>query len=134
MSHTLNDLLDLSQLKEGRIHLELDSIRVQSVASGVVDMLKFMTEGKMITLSMDIPDSFPRVIADEKRLVQILYNLVHNAIKFTYEGTISINAELRDGQAFIHAVSSYAVLVFFLSLPINPNTIVSNGAAKQNTA
>ncbi|WP_208917995.1 hybrid sensor histidine kinase/response regulator [Paenibacillus uliginis] len=102
MSHTLNDLLDLSQLKEGRIHLELDSIRVQSVASGVVDMLKFMTEGKMITLSMDIPDSFPRVIADEKRLVQILYNLVHNAIKFTYEGTISINAELRDGQAFIH--------------------------------
>ncbi|UNK17567.1 ATP-binding protein [Paenibacillus sp. N3/727] len=106
MSHTLNDLLDLSQLKEGRIHLELDSIRVQSAASGVVDMLKFMTEGKMITLSMDIPDSFPRVIADEKRLVQILYNLVHNAIKFTYEGTISINAELRNGQAFIHVSDS----------------------------
>lgn len=102
MSHTLNDLLDLSQLKEGRIHLEPNSIRVQSVASGVVDMLKFMTEGKSITLSMDIPDSFPRVIADEKRLVQILYNLVHNAIKFTYEGTISINAEIREGQAFIH--------------------------------
>lgn len=102
MSHTLNDLLDLSQLNEGRIHLELDSIRVQSIATGVMDMLKFMTEGKPITLSMDIPDSFPRVIADEKRLVQILYNLVHNAIKFTYEGMISVNAEVRDKKAWIH--------------------------------
>lgn len=102
MSHTLHDLLDLSQLQDGRIHLNLGSIRIQSVASGVMDMLKFMTEGKAISLSMNIPDSFPPVSADEKRLVQVLYNLIQNAIKFTDEGTISIHAELRDQQAIIH--------------------------------
>lgn len=106
MSHTIHDLLDLSQLKDGRIHLKLRSIRVQSVASGVVDMLKFMTEGKRISLTMDIPDSFPPVLADEKRLIQVLYNLVHNAIKFTHEGTISIHGDWDDGLAYINVTDT----------------------------
>ncbi|MCE5173305.1 ATP-binding protein [Paenibacillus profundus] len=102
MSQMLNDLLDLSRLNEKRIVLQPADLRVQSVASGVVDMLGFMTEGKPIRFSMDIPESFPHVMADEKRLVQILFNLLHNAVKFTEEGTISISAETKGGRAVIH--------------------------------
>lgn len=65
-------------------------------------MLGFMTEGKPIRFSMDIPESFPHVRADEKRFVQILFNLLHNAVKYTEEGTISISAETKGGQAVIH--------------------------------
>lgn len=102
MSHVINDLLDLTQLKENRIRLQPSSIHVQSAASGVLDMLKFMTEGKPIQLLMNIPGSFPPVMADEKRLVQVLFNLVHNAIKYTNEGQIKIHAEVRNGVAYIH--------------------------------
>jgi sensor histidine kinase YesM len=101
MSYMLNDLLDLSQLKENRILLHTEHLRVQSVGTGVIDMVGYLTEGKPIRLSMDIDPSFPRVVADEKRLVQILFNLLHNAIKFTNEGTITVSAEIEEGRAAI---------------------------------
>lgn len=102
MSLLLNDLLDMSQLKENKIHLQRTRLQVQSVASGVMDMLRFMTEGKPIQLVMDIPDPFPAVVADEKRLIQVLFNLLHNAIKYTNEGSITISAEVRNNLAHIH--------------------------------
>lgn len=86
-------------MNEKRIVLQPADLRVQSVASGVVDMRGFMTEGKPIRFSMDIPESFPHVRADEKRFVQILFNLLHNAVKYTEEGTIFISAEIDIGTA-----------------------------------
>lgn len=106
MSHMLNDLLDLSQLKENRIVLRPEPLRVQAVATGVIDMMRFMAEGKPLRLVMAIAPTFPPVEADEKRLVQILSNLLHNAIKFTHEGTIAISAEAKGGRGFIHVADS----------------------------
>lgn len=102
MSFLLNDLMDLDRLRANAIRLEMNSIRVQSVASVVLDMLQFMTDGKKIRLFNEIPDGFPAVKADENRLLQILFNLLHNAVKYTHEGSVSISAELRDGMAHIH--------------------------------
>ncbi|MNI01860.1 Autoinducer 2 sensor kinase/phosphatase LuxQ [compost metagenome] len=101
MSFILNDLLDLKRLKESGIHIQPSRVRVQSVASGVLDMLRYMTEGKPVRLILDISDSFPSVWADENRLTQILFNLIHNAIKFTSEGSITIQAYTRLGTAYI---------------------------------
>lgn len=102
MSYMLGDLLDVARLQEKRIVLQQEPLQIQSVAPGVIGMLAFMVEGKPVQLRMDIPESMPPVLADEKRLVQILYNLLHNALKFTEEGTVVISAEIRNGQAVIH--------------------------------
>ncbi|QGR00381.1 response regulator [Paenibacillus psychroresistens] len=101
MSFLLNDLLDLTMLKESRVRLQLKNLQVQTVAAGALDMLRFMTEGKPILLINNIPDTFPPVIADENRLIQILFNLLHNAVKFTKEGSITIDAQIIDGKAHI---------------------------------
>src|SRR5690606_13856937 len=69
--------------------------------AGVFDMLRFMTEGKPVRLVNDIPDALPAVLADENRLIQILFNLLHNDVKYTHEGTIAIRADLEDGQVTI---------------------------------
>ncbi|MDQ0176578.1 ATP-binding protein [Bacillus chungangensis] len=102
MSFTLNDLLDLTQLKEKNIQLQIKSLQIQTIAAGVFDMLRFMTDSKPVQLVLHIPDSFPSVAADENRLIQILFNLVHNAIKFTNEGKITIRAEVKKKHAYIH--------------------------------
>ncbi|WP_353615595.1 ATP-binding protein [Bacillus sp. FJAT-27264] len=102
MSHMLGDLLDVARLQEHRITLHQEPLQIQSVVPGVIGMLKFMIEGKPVQLTMNLPDTTPPVLADEKRLVQVLYNLVHNALKYTEEGMISISIEVQHGRALIH--------------------------------
>ncbi|RKN86844.1 ATP-binding protein [Paenibacillus ginsengarvi] len=102
MSNMLGDLLDVARLQEHRIALQLEPLQVQSVVPGVIAMLKYMTEGKPVRLEMNIAESMPPVWADEKRLVQILYNLLHNALKYTEQGTIAVSAEYRGTAASIH--------------------------------
>ncbi|RKP51719.1 response regulator [Cohnella endophytica] len=101
MSHMLGDLLDAARLQEHRIALQREPLYVQSIVPGVVGMLSFMIEGKPISLHTAIPDELPPVMADEKRLVQILYNLLHNALKYTDEGTIAVKADLRNKHVVI---------------------------------
>ncbi|WP_249897235.1 ATP-binding protein [Paenibacillus sp. PK3_47] len=106
MSLLLNDLLDLSQLRESNIQLKMTSLRIQSLASGVLDMLRFMTGGKDIELRMDIPDNFPEVTGDEQRVIQILFNLLQNAVKYTEKGTVSVYAEVQRQTARIHIMDT----------------------------
>lgn len=92
MSHLLNDLLDITHLIEKRIQLYPSRTSFISVVNGVFDLLKFMMEGSSVQLKADIPNSLPAVHADEKRLFQIVLNLVHNAIKYTENGEITVTA------------------------------------------
>ncbi|RJE86243.1 response regulator [Paenibacillus sp. 1011MAR3C5] len=106
MSHMLGDLLDVARLKEHRIMLKQEPMHIQALVPGIMAMLAFLMEGKPVQLQMSIPDSTPLVMADEKRLVQILYNLLHNALKYTEEGQIDISAEVRDGFVMIHVADT----------------------------
>ncbi|WP_406881488.1 ATP-binding protein [Paenibacillus amylolyticus] len=106
MSHLLGDLLDVVRLKEHRIVLRQSPLSIQSVVPGIIAMLQFMAERKPVHLHMEIPESFPLVMADEERLVQILYNLLHNALKHTEEGTITVSAEIYEGHALIHVTDT----------------------------
>ncbi|MFM1653819.1 ATP-binding protein [Brevibacillus sp. B_LB10_24] len=106
MSYLLNDLLDMTRLRENGIHLHIRELQVQAVTSGVTDMLRFMLGGKNIRLVNAIPDAFPAVMADENRLTQILFNLLHNAVKYTYEGTITLHAAVEGGMAKVYVTDT----------------------------
>lgn len=101
MAFMLDDLIDVTRLKEKTIPLQVNSVRLQSVVSGVLDMLRIMLEGKPIQLQATIEDTFPAVQADENRLIQILFNLLHNAVKYTDEGEIAVRAVKLDNRAEI---------------------------------
>lgn len=101
MSLLLNDLLDVANLREGHPRLQKKSIALQPIVTGVIDMLQFSTEVKPVKIVNQIPEDFPLVIADENRIVQIIYNLLHNAVKFTNEGNVYIEAINKNKRAFI---------------------------------
>ncbi|WP_172253864.1 hybrid sensor histidine kinase/response regulator [Saccharibacillus deserti] len=108
MNILLGDLLDVSQLRENRLSIRLESVKIQSVAAGVLDMLRYMAVGKPLELVLDIPDTFPSVYADEERLAQILFNLVHNAIKFTPSGSVNVSARIVGDRAEIRVADTGA--------------------------
>jgi len=101
MSYLLGDLLDVARLQEHRIVLKQEPLHIQSIVPGLIGMLAFMVKSKPVQLTMNIPEDMPAMMADEKRLVQILYNLLHNALKYTEEGVISISAQKQNGYAAI---------------------------------
>lgn len=102
MSHMLDDLLDVARLHEHRITLQQEPLKIQAMVPGMFEMLRYLVDDKPVQFDMNIAESLPAVRADEKRLVQILYNLLHNAIKYTEEGRISISAAVKDSRVHIH--------------------------------
>lgn len=101
MTFTLNDILDISRLQEQRVKLNQENINLHAVTAGALDMVRFMTEGKNLNLRLLISPSFPEIYADKNRLIQILFNLIHNAIKFTNEGSVKISATHNKNMATI---------------------------------
>lgn len=97
----LNDLIDVMSLREGNPRIQKKVILIQPIVTGVLDMLQYDTEVKPVKMVNQIPDDFPPVLADENRVIQIIFNLLHNAVKFTNEGEISIQAFAKDGRAYI---------------------------------
>lgn len=101
MSFMLNDLLDMMRLKDNNIRLHPQALSLSTVVAGVMDMLRYMTADKPIQLINQIPERFPTVMADEHRIVQIIFNLLHNAVKYTEKGEISVQAYEKNGRAHI---------------------------------
>lgn len=106
MFHLLDDLIDITLLKDGRITLDTTSVSLPAVAKGVVHMLNYMTVNKNVKLHNEIPDSLPNVTADENRVTQIMFNLVHNALKYTKEGSVSLRAETRNEAVYVHIIDT----------------------------
>ncbi|MFC9777221.1 sensor histidine kinase [Paenibacillus chitinolyticus] len=106
MSYLLDDLLDIARLQENRVTLRPEPLSIQAVVPGVLVMLRYMAEGKPVQLQMNIAESMPPMMADEKRFVQILYNLLHNALKYTEKGTISVSAEAQEGHVEIRVTDT----------------------------
>ncbi|CAI6047134.1 sensor histidine kinase [Cohnella sp. JJ-181] len=104
MSMLLGDLLDLSAFKMSAVRLHPKPVDLRAVVTGVMDMLGDLSDGKQLRMTNRIPAAFPPVIADENRLIQILYNLLHNALKFTEQGTVDVNATA--GGGFVHIAVS----------------------------
>ncbi|GAA3410708.1 ATP-binding protein [Paenibacillus hodogayensis] len=101
MTLILNDLIDVMSLREGNPRIQKKVIYVQPIVTGVLDILQLNAEVKSIQITNQIPEDFPPVNADENRVVQIVFNLLHNAVKYTNDGGISIQAFVKDGRAHI---------------------------------
>ncbi|MFC3798877.1 ATP-binding protein [Cohnella sp. GCM10012308] len=106
MSILLHDLIDLNRLREDRLSVKPAPVRLQAEVAGVLDMVRYMAAGKPVQLENRVPDTLPAVLADEHRLVQILFNLLHNAVKFTNEGRIWIEADVGRDQVAIRVADT----------------------------
>lgn len=100
LSMLMQDLIDVTRLKHGELQMQISAVGVKAVAQIVLDVLQFELAGKAVKLENEIAASV-WVQADENRLRQVLYNLVHNAIKHTEKGIVAVRATVADGMVHI---------------------------------
>ena len=82
----IEDLLEMNKLTSGLVHLELGSVDIGAALDAAIQSLEPAAIAKGVTLSRSVSIDTPGLRADSRRLQQVLWNLIHNAIKFTPSG------------------------------------------------
>ena len=100
----INDVLDLSKIEAGQLTLALNDYSMKEVVQTVMTAVEALAAEKKLALKVAVPPDLPPGKGDERRITQILLNLVGNAIKFTEVGEVRIEAIARDGE-FVVSVS-----------------------------
>ena len=99
----INDVLDLSKIEAGQLNLSLADYSLKEVVQSVYSAVEALAKEKHIALKVEVPPHLPAARGDERKLTQVLLNLVGNAIKFTDTGEVAIKAFAANG-AFTVAV------------------------------
>ena len=93
----INDVLDLSKIEAGQLTLSLTDYSIKDVVHSVFSVVELLATAKQLALKIEVPPNLPKAHGDERRLAQVLLNLVGNAIKFTDNGEVAIKASASNG-------------------------------------
>jgi len=100
----INDVLDLSKIEAGQLTLSLTDYSMKEVVQMVITAVESLAAEKKLALKVTVPPDLPLGKGDERRLTQVLLNLVGNAIKFTEVGEVRVEVRASDG-AFLVSVA-----------------------------
>jgi len=90
LSSLIEDLVDVARISSGKLRLDFSEVRIQDVVRDALAAVQQAAENRKLRISTDISEAVGAVLADPRRIRQVLINLLNNAIKFTPSGgTIS---------------------------------------------
>jgi signal transduction histidine kinase len=95
----INDMLDVYQESYSGLPLLTSTVSVKGLVTEVVQLFRFEATAKRITFHLEMPDDDVAITADRRRLLRVLINLVHNAIKFSPQGgriTVAVHVETQE--------------------------------------
>jgi signal transduction histidine kinase len=98
----INDILDLSKIEAGKVELELTRFHLPTSLEGTLTLVRERATRHGIAVSLALDDKLGEIVADERKVRQVLLNLLSNAVKFTPDGgSVEVRAELIDSDARI---------------------------------
>lgn len=92
LNNLINDILDISKLKNSELQLNFKSLNLRNIVQHALLPFSHIIANKSIKIINNISPETPYIFADEDRLLQILYNIIGNSLKFTESGEILIYA------------------------------------------
>jgi signal transduction histidine kinase len=102
LSSLVNDLLDMTKLRNGRLKLALQPVNLADIAADVTATMRPLTDNKNQTLDIQIQPGLPAVYADRRRVEQVLNNLLSNAYRYTPKnGSIRLTVEERNHRILV---------------------------------
>ncbi len=106
LSSLVNDILDFSKITGKELKLQFRPLNLKNNLDIVLAISRPLLKNKRLELRNDVKDNLLMVEADENRFQQIMFNLVGNAIKFTEEGQVTVEAEEKDGMVELRVIDT----------------------------
>ncbi|WP_052700552.1 ATP-binding protein [Methylocucumis oryzae] len=89
----INDVLDLAKMEAGRTDWAMRELAIADIIDRATAATTALFEHKPVVLRKELPESLPLFIGDRDRLIQVVINLISNAVKFTEQGSVTCKAE-----------------------------------------
>ena len=92
LTKLIDDVLDLAKIEAGKFTWNMASVSVTDVIERAIAATASLFEAKKLNLVRDIEPDLPKITGDQDRLIQVVINLISNAVKFTDAGSITCSA------------------------------------------
>ncbi len=92
LTRLINDVLDIAKMEAGKIEWHMGSVAMHEVINSAIAATASLAEEKQLSVHLSVSPTLPPIWGDNDRLIQVVTNLVSNAIKFTPQGSIEIRA------------------------------------------
>lgn len=102
----INDILDLSKIEAGQLKLSIDNFQLSEVIENTIELSKPLAESKKIKLTSSVDPLLTQIESDKFRVQQVILNLVTNALKFTEEGSVHVEALKIQDKAVIKVIDT----------------------------
>lgn len=106
LTKLIDDVLDLAKIEAGKLTWNMETVSAAEVIERAVAATSSLLAAKKLTLAQNVEPSLPNVTGDRDRLIQVVINLISNAVKFTDSGSITCAASLRSGEIVMSVADS----------------------------
>ena len=116
LSRLINNVLDFQKLDSGKMHFDMRANDINEVIQEVCKAMHHLVEKKYLKVILNLDQKIPRFTFDKDKLIQVVTNLVNNAIAFTDKGSITITSKFEENNVHVE-VSDTGVGITAESLP-----------------
>jgi PAS domain S-box-containing protein len=102
----INDVLDISKIEAGQLEVAMNWFELPPSIEKAVKIVAPLAEKKGLDLQIDIGDDVNTICTDQRRLEQILVNLLNNSVKFTEKGLVRLSCHRKDKQYMIEVADT----------------------------
>lgn len=89
----INDILDMSQIESGAIEWHMEPVNLTEIIQKASSVFASLMANKSLQMIYEIEAELPEVLGDRDRLVQVMVNLISNAVKFTHKGSVTCRSQ-----------------------------------------
>jgi PAS domain S-box-containing protein len=102
----INDVLDIAKMEAGKVDWNMQPLLVQELIEQAIAATSSLFDNKDVKFIKDVETDLPEISGDKDRLIQVLINLISNAVKFTQKGSITCRATKRHSEIIISVIDT----------------------------
>ncbi len=101
LTHLINDVLDLAKIEAGKMEWNVEEVSLSEVAERAIAATTTLFDQKELSLTKNIENNLPAISGDKDKLIQVIINLISNAVKFTNKGSVTLTAKRKKNELIV---------------------------------